>query len=106
MSGLSKIPTDDLIREIRSRQRQTYMEDAEFSSTRGRGHSSISSQLLLELKVGDVKRLYHEDVFCHHTPNHYYYCGLARTRDKLRKQGCIFNIYHEKEHVAVVARIK
>ena len=104
--NISIISTDDLIRELRKRKKDTYTEDAEWSPTRGRGHSSLSAQLLLGLEVGDVKRLYHEDVFCHHTPKHSYMCGLAKTRDRLKKQGHIFNIYHEKEHVAVVARIK
>jgi len=104
---LSRIPTDDLIRELRNRQENTYMEDTEWlRSTRGRGHSSKASLLLLELEIGDVKRIYHNDIFCHQAPhNKCYYCGLSRTRDRLRKEGKIFNIYHEKEHVAVVARV-
>lgn len=84
---LSIVSMADLISEIRSRQKGTYLEDAEWlRPTRGRGHCSIAATLLLQLEVGDVKRLYHRDVFCHHAPNSSYYCGLARTRDKLKKQ--------------------
>lgn len=104
------IPTDDLIKELKRRKANTYLEDAEWCSewtraTRGRGNSSKSAELLLALEVGDVKRLYHEDIFCHHAPrNNSYYCGLARKRDALKKQGINFSIHHEKEHVAIVWR--
>jgi hypothetical protein len=103
---LHKIPTDDLLRELRRRRQGTYLEDAEFDPHRGRGHSSLAAKLLLELQVGDVKRIYHEDVFCHATQKHGFMCGLSRTRDRLKKQGILFRIYHEKEHVAIVARIQ
>ncbi|KKN73846.1 hypothetical protein LCGC14_0396480 [marine sediment metagenome] len=111
MGDISGIPTADLVRELRRRKDNTYSEDTEFlRQTRGRGNYSKSAQLLLELKVGDVKRIYHEDVYCHHNlikgkAYKAYICGLHSKREVLKKQGITFNIYHEKEHVAVVARI-
>jgi len=106
------ITTDELVRELKRRREQTYSEDAEWlpsarqlGGTKGRGHSSRSSQLLGELEVGDVKRIYHSDIHCHKGKVGYH-CGLSGARDRLRKHGFVFSIYHEAEHIAIVARNK
>ena len=104
---LAEVPFDDLVREALRRKNTTYMEDATYlRPIRGRGHSSKSAELLTQLQVGDVKRIFHNDVFCHHPKSGTWYCGLSRTRDRLNKQGMAFHIYHEQEHVAIVARTK
>lgn len=105
--NLSNISTEDLKQEIRLRIKNTYLEDAEWASGRGQGHSSLGSQLLKSLQVGEVKRLYHPDIYCHHRDNttKTYYCGLCKARDNLKRKGITFRIYHEGEHIAIVARI-
>lgn len=110
---LSKITTDDLGRELLRRKKQTYSEDTpwnpsfqQLGGTRGRGRSSRSSELLYELEVGDVKRVFHLDTSCKKSKTGSYHCGLSSARDRLKKKGVEFSIYHEAEHIAIVARNK
>ena len=107
INALLQISTDDLIGELKRRKDNTYLEDAEWLyRTRGRGHSSLARKLLLELNVGDVKRLNHEDVYCKHREKYDgYECGILRNVYRLGKKGMEFHVYHEKEHVAIIARI-
>ncbi len=105
--NLSNISTEDLKQEIRSRIKNTHLEDAEWDTARGRCRSSLSSQLLQSIQVGEVKRLYHHDIYCYHriVSQHSYECGLGKARDSLKRKGITFHIYHEAEHIAIVARI-
>jgi hypothetical protein len=95
---LSKATTDELVREIKRRNAQTYLEGIDFTPSRGRTRISKSHSLLLSMKVGEVKRLYHEDIYCHYA-KHKYNCGLAHARETLKKKSIQFSVIHEKEHV-------
>ncbi len=70
-----------------------------------KGHQIPSTSVLLlrELEVGDVKKLYHEDVWCLGSSPQ---CTLAGELQRLRKKGWLIKSYHLAPHVMVVKRIK
>jgi len=88
-----------------------YIEDAtweyKFGDNRGRGHISLSRQLLESIEIGEIKRIIHNDIHCRHKrKGGGYSCGILVARGILKKKGYCFRIYHEAEHVCIVARIE
>jgi len=82
------------------------VEDTEWQPLSRRGIISDSVRELHKLRVGDVKRIVHDDVACGivkvgHT------CTLAQAIVRLRrKRGWELDYYHEGKGVLVVRRIK
>lgn len=72
--------------------------------------SRPSTRVLLDLKVGEVKKIIHDDMTCRRVPDRNsttYQCSLKGAMDRIRKAtGRLFEYYHEKEEVLVVRRIK
>ena len=62
---------------------------------------SESVKALKAMEVGDVKRIYHDDVACHK-----HGCTLVMTISRLKRQGIIYQQYHEATAVMVVKRIR
>jgi len=109
MEGLNQYSTKELVDELKGRSDVVGLEDAEWlRPTRGRGYRSEARKLLETLEVGDVKRLYHYDISCYKRKDGLggWQCHLGHARDQLKKRsGMDFRIYHEDDHVAIVARI-
>ena len=84
--------------------KMTKIEDTSWNPPpKGHQRPSVCTLLLRELEVGDVKKLYHEDVWCE---GHSYDCSLSNELRNLRKMGWIVKTYHLAPHVVVVKRIK
>lgn len=65
---------------------------------------SQSAKFLRNIKLGEVKRIVHDDLACHGKSSK---CSLSNAIFTLEKaSGCKFEHYHEAAHVAVVRRIK
>ena len=106
---IERVSTEALIAELKRRNDGTYLEDVGpglLKSRRGRNNHSKAVELLMNMNVGEVKRLFHKDVQCHGRPGQQgYYCGLEKVRQRLRRQGITYSVQHEEEHVAIVARL-
>ena len=68
--------------------------------------ASESVKLLRSIQVGDVKRIFHEDVKCKHEEKGGYSCSLNREIFRLKGKGLKYKSYDEKEHIIIVSRIK
>lgn len=62
---------------------------------------SKSTQAAHHLKVGDVKRIFHDDLCCTVKT-----CSLSQVFIRLRRKGKTFLYYHEAPHVLVVKRLE
>ena len=62
---------------------------------------SNSTLVLYSMKVGEVKRIYHDDLSCKHNVNGGWACSLVMAACKLKQEGFLF-----KDHVLVARRIK
>jgi hypothetical protein len=80
------------------------VEDAEWNMPKGRGgRMSDSTRALRDLKVGECKRITHDDVGCL-TANGHRNCSLAIEIKRLRASGWTIEYYHECDKVMVVRR--
>lgn len=75
--------------------------------TRGRPLAE-SNGLLRSLEAGDVKRIYHPDLFCtiKEPGKAHGSCGLLQEARRLRKTGWEIEGYHEETHIAVIRRLR
>lgn len=69
---------------------------------------SESSKSLRNLKIGDIKRITHDDVSCNIRSKGPYgpHCSLGQEIGRLRKLGWHLEYYHEKAHVLVIRRLE
>lgn len=68
-----------------------------------RGNRDSSSSLLGQVKVGEVRRIYHDDCKCLHSSDGWR-CSLLAKISAFRSVGIYLEHYHEAEHVIVVRR--
>jgi hypothetical protein len=71
---------------------------------------SVSRDNLRKMKVGECKRITHDDLKCYlqkHKTNSYV-CSLSSmiSLEGSRKPARVYEHYHEKAHVAIVKRIR
>jgi hypothetical protein len=82
------------------------IENAEWKPSGRRGVLSKSTEAMYALKVGDVKRIVHDDVACKTISGHGQ-CTLAQVVKRLRnKKGWKLDYYHEKRGILIVRRTK
>jgi len=79
------------------------VEEAEWQRPPRRGPSK-SLEALQAMKVGDVKRIIHNDVCCRQGDHPS--CTLLQGMVRLRKKGWKLESYHEKPGVLVVRRLQ
>lgn len=81
-------------------------ELTEWSPPTGKGRRAgrdSSSLLLGKIEVGEVRRIYHDDCGCSHSPDGWR-CSLVAKISVLRSAGFNLEYYHEDEHIIVVRR--
>jgi len=87
------------------------IEPAEWSpGATGHSHGRLASESLgavRNMRIGEVIRLYHDDLKCLRDPNkgNRYACSLPAMIVVLRKQGYKLEYYHEKPQVAIIRRL-
>jgi len=88
--------------------KKSWSETAEWHPLKSRARSP-STQMLLEMKVGEVKRIYHYDTKCHgchgRRKSGGKACSLQIAMVRYSKKGISFSSYHEDNHIAVVKRL-
>lgn len=71
---------------------------------------SDSTKAVRKLVVGDIKRIYHDDIKCtvcnSNRLEDYAQCSLSRSISMQRKKGWRLEYYHERPNVMVIRRIK
>ena len=82
------------------------IEDTEWKPPPRHKRKYPFKEVLENLKVGDIKRVFHEEATCKMKKSKSY-CSLSKIICRLRREKeWKLEYYHEKEHVLVVRRIK
>jgi len=85
------------------------VENAEWepqAAMRGGRRLSESVAAVRALKVGECKRIFHDDVRCTVGEKIGQGCAISQAVSRLRDKGWKFDSYHEKQYVLVIRRLK
>lgn len=84
-----------------------HIEDTVWKPNKRQIRYRVSIALLQSVKIGETKRIIHDDVFCNYcTATKNKSCSLLTELYRLRyKEGWLIESYHESDHVIVVNRL-